>query len=190
MGFLAMDVVDPPEGAVWGRWNDRVVKQDFVDGLAKQFELHVENCVEEFAIDVAVRPSWLDQSVKMASHVDGEVIQDVPTIMLSAAGVEAIRGGELLWVLGGNHRRLALMKCIANMREELVKNAERVADVKEGKFKFKGEGDKEAEKAKMLKKLDTRAAFLERRLDSVSTEWVIRLYNRGAFLHIPRTRGV
>jgi hypothetical protein len=147
MGYLSMDVVDPPQGAMWGKWNNRSVGQNFVDSMAAGFVNQLENCVERYAIPVAVRKAWLRPTVKPMERINGKRIDQVPTISFTVEGARAIANNEL-WVLGGNHRRLALAKCMEDLRTELEDKRAFIADLKVELKTEEIEKEKDAEKNK------------------------------------------
>jgi hypothetical protein len=202
MGYMSMDVVDPPVGAIWGYWNNRSVDPSFVESMAIDFVSKLESCVGVYAIPIAVRPHWLYEGT-ILKHVDGKRLDEVPTIRFTDEGAEAIRDDQL-WVLGGNHRRLALAMCIQNLKTELEEKKALVAELRQaekGKAKAKDtdednmqvssdsdDGGRVSAKKKRDRKRDLRDAedrisFLEGKLVTVSPKWAILLYNRGECTH-------
>jgi hypothetical protein len=191
LGYMSMDVVDPPTGALWGKWNCRDLDPGFVNTLANDYMSRLDNCSEEHSMGIAVRQRWLqkgsDGKVPFWSYIKGKNIEEVPMITFNREGMEAIRGNEL-WVLEGNHRRLGLAKCIRNMEQELEDTKQKISEIKKGKYKApkddeNGESESEASKEvaapKALKAAEERVAYLEKMIKTTSHKWAIRLYDRG-----------
>jgi hypothetical protein len=126
IGFRVMDMYPPPTGAFWGKFNDRKVDEAWVDKLADDFEATLDNCSNNSAIDVVVKTEWLEKlDQKEWSSVYGKTIEEVPSLTFTTEGQRAIRDNNL-WVMSGNHRRLALNKFLEKATDEVrIKEAER-----------------------------------------------------------------
>ncbi|KAH9022645.1 hypothetical protein EDB85DRAFT_1895168 [Lactarius pseudohatsudake] len=180
LGFMKMDIVNPPQGAHWGRFNDRKLNNEWVDELAIQFQSNLDNCTDESAIEVAVKIEWLKDVTKVHQTVDGKAIEDVSAIEFTDEGKTAIANNNL-WALGGNHRREALILYVSAQREELEEKRKEFNRVEEESKKptqarlgpAKGAAverqDIEAYK-KLLK-------ALEDKIENAGY-WVIKLYDR------------
>lgn len=121
IGYLKMDIVHPPEGTTWGYFNDRAVNQAWVTGLAEMFvngKLH--NCEARYSMDIAVKRSWISNLVDAENNpkLSGKDIKHLRQLQLTAEGQQAILEEEL-WVMGGNHRRLALINYVDWLKYEL-----------------------------------------------------------------------
>jgi hypothetical protein len=177
VGYLAINLVEPPEGAVWGVFNDRELKPSWVNGLANEFDQgNLDNSDADSAVEAAVKSKWLDSEVMplSVSQVRGMTIQDVPVIKFSEEGLEAIRNDNL-WMFSGNHRRAALVKHVAKLKsdlEDLHKTINKVED------ELKKEPSVTSPRALFLEKLKDAATQREQRIEN-SQKWVVRLYNRG-----------
>jgi hypothetical protein len=110
IGCLKINIVDPPEGSVWGHFNDRVVNKSWVTNLARSFREKIRNCKDRYRMDIAVRRSWVENlaEAKRFKEVTGVGIANVPELKLTAAGKKEILEQDL-WFMGGNHRRVALI---------------------------------------------------------------------------------
>jgi hypothetical protein len=114
LGYLKMNIIDPPEGTTWGYFNDWAINQAWVTRLAEMFvngKLH--NCEEKYSMDIAVKRSWVNNLVdaENTQELSGKDIRYLPRLQLTTEGQQAILEEEL-WVMGGNHRRLALISYI------------------------------------------------------------------------------
>lgn len=174
--YMAMDIVDPPDGAVWGTFNNRLLDKNWVGTMCASFATNIDNCYDEYAIDVAVDPAWIVNIEDRWASVDGHDIHEVPLIEFNEIGALAIKDKNL-WMLGGNHRRLALLKYIDILKDEIAASMEAVAGVTKGmtdaQIKELGEGDVET-----IKQHEDRAKALQEVIDR-SHLWAVRLYDRG-----------
>jgi hypothetical protein len=176
LGYLTMDVVDPPDGAFWGKFNNRAIDQNWIKLLSDTFEKNLDNCLSQTAMDVAIDPKWLVDPSVMLRSVEGLGIDEVPAIDFNEQGSLAIKGKNL-WILGGNHRRIALKSYRDRMKEEIEKMNRAIKKVTDDM----PETDAiviEPEQKEHLKKVKDRVKALGTKLDS-SSMWVIRLYDRG-----------
>lgn len=174
-----MNIVDPPVGTIWGKFNNRPVDHNWVDSLSKAFEARLDNCTSESLMDVALDPDWLvDRGIMKTETIEGRRIEELPCMELSPEGVVAVKTKEL-WMLGGHHRRIALMKHIDKMKETVKAKKKVIEEMSQGKTDdeiarmgedaaMKLRGAKENVKALMEK--------IER-----SSVWAIKVYDRGAW---------
>lgn len=203
IGYLKMNIVNPPEGTTWGYFNDRPVNQAWVSGLAEMFvndKLH--NCEERYAMDIAVNRSWVNNLVDAESirELSGKDLQHMPQLQLTTEGQRAILE-DGLWVMGGNHRRLALISYVDWLKYEL--------NILEGKILAEdvlmGRSTRDAAHTSAtdpaigsstggvpnvahtastsaiapMTQLQIRARHLKAQMED-SPMWVVRLYDRGA----------
>ncbi|KAH9048595.1 hypothetical protein EDB83DRAFT_2522862 [Lactarius deliciosus] len=168
LGYLSINIVDPPEGAFWGKFNDRKVDEQWVNNLVTSFTENLENCTDVTAIEVAVKKTWVKNLDSIMSTVDRHQLSEVPDIEFTDEGKEAIARGNL-WMLGGNHRRKALTKYRKMKSEELKTMKNQV-----------GKMETEALADEARKELDTAKKAVKRLEETVaaSSTWVIRLYDR------------
>lgn len=175
MGYLAINLVEPPEGAVWGVFNDRELDTPWVKKLANDYQVKgLENCLPDSAIDVVVKADWLAPGVTPLPTIGAKTIRMVPAMKFSEAGLEAIRDNNL-WVLSGNHRRAALLKHMEMLKVKLEKTTKAKEQVED---ELKEEPSVTSQRALDLKRLEHSAMQLEALIES-SQMWVVRLYNRG-----------
>lgn len=180
IGYATMNLVDPPVGTFWGKFNNRIVIPGWVTSLVAHYKNRLDNCIDAHAIDVAVRPEWLAdaEKVKKWKTVQGYDVEVVPELEFTDAGLEAIKRDNL-WVLGGNHRRLALCKYIEDMKTEVDKQSKNLrALIKKDK-----DGNPPGQYADQI-------AAARGDIQNMTNEvlknhkWVIRLYDRGTRLCI------
>lgn len=174
---MRMNVLKPPDGAMWGRFNDRTVHEPWQNRLVELFEAKLDNCTDKTAMEVAVKKEWLKYPDAPVTSVEGRVINDVPFMELSDIGKQELetvkvsgpgkKWGEL-WFLGGNHRRGALEIFVERIEDELKQNAKQIE-----RIEASGE-DKEED----LEELRSRAEKLTADLDATQ-QWVVKLYDRG-----------
>lgn len=220
MGYMSMDIIDHPRGAIWGKWNDRVVQTGWVSSLVTAYTKRFDNCLDENAMDIAVDPKWLvrvvkklkadnpdtsdpdaidpgasdpDATIPIANKlnanyhwdtVNGYDIDDVPEIRFTSEGLEAIKEDNL-WVLGGNHRRLAVHKYLQLLKENLDEQTKTLAGKRKEDMNGGPTGDGQVglhtdEHLAMAAEIErkTEALFLKQK-------WTVRLYNRGAHMRSP-----
>jgi len=111
IGYMSINLIEPPAAAEWGRFNDRKISKQHVNVLCNDFDRAVENCNETDCIDVALRPQWLENLGEVKKGIDGLTIDEVPLMDFTVKG-EVDMGSEKLIMLGGNHQREALKKHI------------------------------------------------------------------------------
>ena len=59
IGFRVMKMNPPPDGIYWGKFNDCVVEEKWVNALVTDFEQDLNNCVEDMMMDIVVYRKWL-----------------------------------------------------------------------------------------------------------------------------------
>ncbi|KAI9430720.1 hypothetical protein H4582DRAFT_2063460 [Lactarius indigo] len=166
MGYMTMNLASPPGGAYWGRFNDRVVNEEWVKSLMEAYNLCLDNCLDGTAVDVAVKKSWIANVSEMVGSVEGKSVKTVAQMEFTEAGKEEI-GKDNLWILGGNHRRQALLRHLEGRQKVLDKMKTQLSR-KEAKG---GEEDEEVESMrKEVRSVEEKIAT-----DSM---WAVRLYDR------------
>lgn len=204
MGYLKMNIVDPPKGAFWGKFNNRAVNDAWVEELLTDFRRKgVENCSDAMSIDVAVERDWLeatlrkavlptnlevpnveeverDQLNKMRMSVEGVGIENVAELDFTEEGWEAIKDDNL-WVLGGNHRRLALIRLNEEMKEEVKYLQDGITKALQPDVDDEGNTINAVLDTDEQESLDNaRARFDElKNLLDTSQMWVVKLHNKG-----------
>ncbi|KAI0261575.1 hypothetical protein BGY98DRAFT_1104417, partial [Russula aff. rugulosa BPL654] len=109
LGYMKMSIVRPPIGAHWGKFNNRTLTEKWIVQLCKDFlASSVDNCSDVHAMDVALDP--------------------IPELKFTPAGAAAIRKNNL-WMLSGNHRRVAVLRHIEELRKQLIDANEQIEDV-------------------------------------------------------------
>ena len=179
IGCLTMNILEPPQGTLWGYFNNRAMVPSHVAKLHQKFKIRLDNCVDENVMHIAVKRKWVKNisQAEEIQRVDGRSIDTVPEMELTADGVKEIKK-EKLFVMGGNHRRLALQKFVDELQVLLKDaqanaghpNATTVSKPKKGQSKGQPENKDEAEK--LVAELTTRI--------SNSSKWAVYLYDLGA----------
>ena len=119
LGCLTMNILDPPIGTKWGHFNYRRVDEDWVGKLTDRFGREkLDHCTDGTTMEIAVRPHWVANLKETLDKVDSKYIHQVDKLELTPIGRQEIMQ-EKLWVLGGNHRRLALKLHVAKLRVKL-----------------------------------------------------------------------
>ena len=185
MGCLKMNIVVPPEGSIWGHFNDRVVNTAWVVTLARSFHHKIHNCENKFRMDIAVRRSWVKNiaSAKKFEDVTGMQIADVPELELTATGKREIIDQDL-WFMGGNHRRLALIWYVSLLKKELqiLENQLSTEDVAMGRSSapaISGVGAASTSGDTPMTTLQIRVRDLKLVIEE-SCMWTVGIYDRGA----------
>jgi hypothetical protein len=176
LGYMTVDIIEPPEGASWGQFNNRPCRQASVDDMAASFETHLDNCKNDHSIDVAVDPDWLKNPQDIRQSVNGYNTDQIPGMEFNESGTEAIRDNNL-WFLSGNHRRLAARKHVESLKVKLAEAIRELDDVKEGKNAKEIAGFPEGPEER-LKQNEDAARMLKEKINN-ARRWSVRLYNRG-----------
>ncbi|KAH8986177.1 hypothetical protein EDB86DRAFT_3082994 [Lactarius hatsudake] len=166
LGYLTMNLATPPVGAYWGRFNDRVVNEDWVKKLFEAYSVCLDNCLDGTVVEVAVKKSWIANAAEMVPSVEGKNVRTVAKIEFTDQAKQEI-GTDNLWMLGGNHQRQALLRYLEGKQKALDKMKTQVSR-KEAKG---GEDNEEVEE--MRKEVRT----MEEKI-STDSMWVVRLYDR------------
>jgi hypothetical protein len=59
VGFMCMNLYEPPPEATWGIYNDRKINETWVNDLVGYFKNRCDNCTDDDCIEIAIRPEWL-----------------------------------------------------------------------------------------------------------------------------------
>jgi hypothetical protein len=181
--FLSMNLVSPPDGAFWGKFNDRVLLESWVNDLVQVFRRGLDHTADENSINIAVKRAWIEgldgdeKSVeafrKANAHSEGKNIEEVTEIRFTPLGVQEIKGRNL-WMLGGNHRREAMKVIAGGLSKELEDERKLLAKLK----RENQDGDEVGAKNEEIAATEDRIQTLEKKLASAS-KWVVRLFDRG-----------
>lgn len=140
LGFLKMDIVNPPCGAqAWGKYNDRPLNMTKVEEMRGLYHtMGVLSCQLDKVIYLPLRKSWFVDEVTPV--IAGKYIHQVPALKFTPEGKQALADGEV-HPLSGNHRRAALVLYVADLQaalktlkaelEELEGNEEKTAKTEE-----------------------------------------------------------
>ncbi len=172
---MAMNIVKPPQGAYWGRFNDRQIDKSWVNKLLEAFNDNLDNFADRTAIEVVVKKEWLKNASEVVESVDGKSIGTVAMIKFTDEGQQAI-AKDNLWVLGGNHRRRALVEYVTTKTKELDVMKKQIRDMEAAAKPGPQGGEEDGQNLDALK----RAAKRQEELIDASSLWAIRLYDRGA----------
>jgi hypothetical protein len=173
MGFMSMNILEPPYGANWGQFNDRPIDEKAVSALAKAFSTNMDHCTDGNAIDVAVKKYWIKNIDHLERTVEGKSIKEVAEVEFTEEGLAEIKDNNL-WMLGGNHRRHALKKYVGGLKAELEAKNKGITQMVAKTRK----GDLSEALATGLTTQQMEASNLKKQIE-VSCKWVVRLYDRG-----------
>lgn len=171
IGYMSINVVDPPKGVKWGKVNDRFVDHGWVEKLSKSFALQMNNCTDLTAMDASVKKEWIANLDLKEGSVEGLTILDVREIVFTDAGRKEIRRDNF-WMLSGNHRRLAAITLVEGMRENLqhLEEAFKKEQAKESKDGYTYDQDA------LLRQMSKEIHDLEQKV-KMSCLWVVQLYD-------------
>lgn len=179
IGYMKINIIKPPEGTYWGQFNDRAISDTWVDTLFQTFcNGELDRCTDRNTMDVAVDRAWLDGGGNDATDlVDGYTLDEVPEIAFTVGGKKAIKNNNL-WMLSGNHRRLALKKYVESLKATMEEAQEKIDEVKKDKSEDElaklGEGARRG--------LEENEAIVEEMKEKIEegSYWTVRLMDRGA----------
>lgn len=172
IGCLSMNIVDPPEGTSWGFFNDRLVEESKVDRFASKFANNdLVNCAEDTVMSIVVKPDWVANLDDVVQTVGDKDIDQVPELKLTPEGeVEVKRDG--LWVLGGNHRHLALQNYVDPLTDRLTAMKVEASILKRKTVQSGGVAGTTPEEAALAKAIEDFSATINR-----LSKWAVRLYD-------------
>jgi hypothetical protein len=165
VGYMAIDLYDPPPEATWGKFNDRIINKGWVTRLSMDFQRRYYNCIEDDSIEVAIRPSWLKNQDRILRRINGLRIGEVPVMEFTDEGKAAISPKNLI-MLGGNHRRQAVRQHVEKLRADL--------EIHEKQIKDKGKDIPIAES-----NADEEMLEIEKEDAKWACYWSVRIYDRG-----------
>ena len=159
LGFFAMDVLNPPKGSVWGRFNDRTMDPPSIKTLTDKYKNRLDNCDLDTAMSAAVKASWVKNlgAVKTSEEVMALSIEELPMLELTPEGEKAILK-EKLWFFSGNHRRTALKIHVDTLTKALEEEGVGAA----------------ASQQERNALIDAAKMKIE-----MSSRWAVRIYDRG-----------
>lgn len=143
----------------WGKFNNKTLNQNKIKRLTATFKNNLENCTIQMTMDVAIDPDRLLNKDPILRTVEGLKLKNVPEINFNIEGSWAIRSNNF-WVLGGNHRRIALTTFRDKMKEDL---SELNADMKAMK-EIDSNQDLEDEQREQLDFIEGEVTNLEDRI--------------------------
>ncbi len=177
IGYRVMKMFPTPKGAQWGKFNDQKVDDNWVNELTKNFKGSLDNCYEDSAMDVILDRSWLkelEEGTDKLKILEGKNLSKVPELRFTPFRESNVANNNL-WIMGGNHRQLALIKFVDNTKGDLKK--------------IEAELAKTSKVNKKMTQFYREAVDNENRLkDEVSRKkeginraqkWVVRVYDRG-----------
>ena len=179
LGYMAIDIYHSPARAFWGAFNEWVVVKCLVDGLVSKFKSgQLGSCIDETAIELAVKPKWIANLDDKVKHVSGMDIKGVPEIKFTEDGSKEILhppSWKLLPPGTGNHCREALTRFLDSVdaqRQVLKVKLEKITKAMEEKSEGGSNEEEELDQAK---------AELKEKTETLrhGGKWVVRLYDRG-----------
>jgi hypothetical protein len=174
IGYLALDVINPPLGTIWGRFNDRPLDQPQVEALVENYKSDLDNCSAATAMILAVKPEWLRNYQDRLPTVNGLTIDRVPLIELTPSGALAVEPDNL-WVLSGNHRRRALQIHLEGMRTSLAETRAQAQGVRDKISESGISMELDASRTRLDEEVKQKEETI-----STTSRWAVELYNRGA----------
>lgn len=168
LGFVCMNIVEPPCGPkAWGKYNNRPIRTAGVKDLVDKFNsVGPLKCQADKVIFIPMRPNWY--SSQPIAVINGLYIQDVPKLVLTPEGLEAILA-RLFNPLNGNHRREALILYCAALAAQLEKLEEELKAL---------EGDAATAKAEEVRVMQERVEW--------APYWTIQIHDLGTCSCCPR----
>jgi len=118
IGFMCINILEPPEGAEWGVFNDKVIKSKWLETFRLKFHNRAgpEIYIDKNVIDIRVKRHWIENIQESLQTIEG-MTDRVPKMKLTLEGFEETQPKNL-WVFSGNHRRQALGLYIADKKQE------------------------------------------------------------------------
>ena len=179
LGYMKMNLVNPPNGAFWGKFNNRAVSEEWVQSLHTSFIKEMDNCTDDHSIDMVLDPAWLANPDALLQSIDGMKIEDVSEISFTVAGAAMIKKNNL-WMLSGNHHHFVLVRYIKMLKDNLDVTNETIAEIIANKSPDQVANLGEGPMVRLKGAQKNRKRF-EARLITCSF-WTIRVYDRGACL--------
>ena len=103
LGYMAMQLYPPLEGAIWGEYNNRKLNEPSI----KAFRQGIDFCMDPCAINVAVKRHWVENFMEALLTVLGKKMLTLPEVKFTEAGKKEVMHHNL-WMLSGNHRQESL----------------------------------------------------------------------------------
>ena len=176
LGYFAMDILNPPEGTIWGKFNDRPIDLPQIDKLVEDFSGRLMNSSEVFAMFVAVKKEWVKNLPQISKEVAGLTMDKLPLIEFTPEALEEIAKTEGLWMLSGNHRRRALTIHVQKLRVQLeeLQERKRKLHLKQREAGYDCILDAKEKRVDREIKLVMDAIVMDSR-------WLVRVFDRGAW---------
>lgn len=176
LGYLKINIIDPPIGTVWGTFNNRPTDGRTINEMVSLYEKHLDNCSQDHAMYITLDPTWLVHPDSFLKNVDGYTIDQVPALEFTPDGIRAIKTTGL-WMLSGNHRRLALIKYVDKLKEQLEDAKASIDEIAQGKSpdEIAQMGE---DVVKELKEEEDRVTALKERIEK-SYFWAVKVYDKG-----------
>jgi hypothetical protein len=175
IGFMKINIINPPAEMRWGAFNDRTINKEWVADLVKDFWVNLANCTSADAIDMVVRREWIKNPDGILAAVDGKTIQEVQEIEFTPNGLKEMAPKNLI-MLGGNHRRVAMNDFFVELETQLKVTREQYQLEEINMEEVGMDQDEESDNRNRL--LMSRVNELERRISN-SQHWVVQLYDKG-----------
>jgi hypothetical protein len=127
-------------------------------------------------MDVVLDTNWLVEPHTFLKSVEGCTIDKVPVMKFKESGILAIKESNL-WMLGGNHRRLAVIKHIKGLKKKKVQAEGAINTMTNGRTEEEI-ANMEPEALTEVKKAEDLVKMLGAKIES-SGMWSVRVYDRG-----------
>lgn len=125
IGYYSLNIIDPPDGTIWGKFNDRPLKEQQVEDLVDDFKGRLMNSSMKHAMYLAVKHEWIENITEKEVNLVGEPIENLPLIKFTPEALKEIKQRQAMWMMSGNHRHRALEIHVEKMRDKLEAVRER-----------------------------------------------------------------
>ena len=180
LGYAVLNLLNPGVKLVFGEYNNRAQNKKAVGELVHGFRsMGIQH--DQHPMPIAVRVDWVETAI-LVSTADDEKIS---AIQWTAKA----NGGEVT-VLGGQHRRAAVLEYKKQLEAEIIKLRTAISskykklDASGGDGKGKGKG-KASAKTEAMDALRAEVADMEDKLETVQGtlsdigKWTVELYDIG-----------
>jgi hypothetical protein len=177
IGWALLDTYHPPKGTEWGTFNDRVVQQSWVRDLLIKYRTEVyDHISEETEMEIVVSEDWIANPLEDLKASLDEIVDKtkIPLLKFTEKGKEGMKV-ERLWMMGGNHRRLAQRALLSARTSDYELAAEQA---KKARDKWAESSKLDTAKRDEVEKLESVATELKARIDFESL-WGVKIYSRG-----------
>ena len=124
LGYVAFDLINPPQNFQWNEYNDRPLNASHVRRLTDSFTKALQPTRTTNSISIALKKSWF--STECLQDPSGKKIEEVPLLELTEQGKAA-----KITPFSGFHRKSALAEYTTRMKERIEQNKTRIQELRE-----------------------------------------------------------